>query len=157
MTFEKNKTCCFTGHRIIPSKAWFSLEEKTDETIRGLIERGFDTFISGGALGFDTMAAQCVLRLKIKYDIKLIIAVPCREQCKGWNKNEKEVYENILNHADEVVVLSEEYDRECMHRRNKFMVDNSSACVAHLNKMSGGTFYTVNYAADNDKEIIFIR
>ncbi len=157
MTFETDTSCCFTGHRIIANSDWFEIENKTEEIIIGLIQKGFKTFIAGGARGFDTLAAQCVLRLKEIYDIRLVIAVPCRDQSNGWNKSDKASYDNILKHSDEVIVLSEEYTKDCMHKRNRFMVDNSKICVAYLTKMTGGTLYTVNYAADNDKEIIFVR
>ena len=34
------------------------------------------------------------------------------------------------------------------------MVDNSSVCVCYLNRESGGTAYTVDYARKNGLEII---
>lgn len=42
---------------------------------------------------------------------------------------------------------SEEYTRGCMHKRNRHLVDNSSACIAYLTESKGGTAYTVDYAA----------
>lgn len=157
MAFNIDTTCCFTGHRIISKSDWLTIENKTEKAIEGLIEKGYKTFITGGALGFDTMVAICVLRLRRAHNIRLVIAVPCKEQSKSWNEKDKNIYENILKEADEVRVLSESYTRDCMHRRNRFMVDNSSICIAYLKKMTGGTAYTVNYAVENDKEVIFIR
>lgn len=156
MTFDKETSCCFTGHRVIPSSEILKVDENTETICKALIKKGFKTFIAGGAKGFDTIAAQCVLRLRTEYDIKLVIAVPCRKQSKGWGKADKEIYDKILHFADEVIVLSEDYTPDCMHKRNRFMVDNSAVCVAYLKKMSGGTAYTVNYAADEDREIIFV-
>ncbi len=157
MVFDLKTTCSFTGHRIIPQKDYFALEEKTENAVKALIERGFKTFITGGALGFDTLSAQCVLRLRKEHSIKLAVAVPCRDQSRGWNTFDKELYEKILAYADEVITLSETYTQGCMHKRNRFMVDNSGALVAYLTKMRGGAFYTVNYAKNNNKEIIFVR
>lgn len=156
MAFEKETSCCFTGHRVIPSCEILKIDENTEAICKALIKKGFKTFITGGALGFDTIAAQCVLRLRKEYDIRLVIAVPCREQSKGWSKADKDIYDKILHFADEVIVLSEEYTPDCMHQRNRFMVDSSAVCVAYLKKISGGTVYTVNYAADANKEIIFV-
>ena len=156
MTFDKKTTCCFTGHRIIPNDDVLKVDENTESVCKSLIKKGFKTFITGGAKGFDTIAAQCVLRLRNEYDIRLVIAVPCKDQSKGWSKTDKDIYDKILHFADEVIVLSENYTPHCMHKRNRFMVDNSSVCVAYLKKMSGGTAYTVNYAADTGKAIIFI-
>lgn len=33
-----------------------------------------------------------------------------------------------------------------MHRRNRHLVDNSSACITYLTETKGGTAYTVDYA-----------
>lgn len=33
-----------------------------------------------------------------------------------------------------------------MFRRNRYLVDNSSICIAYLTKNKGGTAYTVDYA-----------
>ena len=36
--------------------------------------------------------------------------------------------------------------RNCMMKRNMFLVDSSSMCVAYFNGKPGGTSNTVNYA-----------
>ncbi len=157
MTQNPNVTCCFTGHRIVPLKQKADILNKTEEICENLIKRGYKTFIAGGALGFDTICALCVLRLRDKYrDIKLVIAAPCKNQDKGWRETDSEIYREILGKADEVKFVSEEYSIGCMQKRNRFMVDCSSVCVAYLKKNSGGTAYTVRYAADCDKEIVFV-
>ena len=157
MTYELSKTCCFTGHRYISGDKWLDIENKTYKICEELTERGFCNFITGGALGFDTMAALCVLRLRQKHkNIKLTVAVPCRNQSEKWHDADQKTYNEILKMADEVKVLSEEYTPECMHRRNRFMVDNSGVCVAYMKKVAGGTAYTVRYAVDNDREVIFV-
>ena len=59
----KEKTCCFTGHRAIPARALPALAEELEQTLRRLIGEGMRYFGAGGALGFDTLAAETVLRL----------------------------------------------------------------------------------------------
>ena len=49
-------TVCFTGHRSIPEEARASLANELDRVIADLYSLGADTFISGGALGFDLIA-----------------------------------------------------------------------------------------------------
>lgn len=156
MTVDKLKTCCFTGHRIIPKMGRSEIENQTLKICEELIARGYENFITGGALGYDTLAAECVLELKKKYEnIKLIIAVPCKGQSDNWNARDRLIYDDILSRADEVRVLSESYTSGCMQRRNRFMVDSSSVCVAYVQRASGGTFYTVSYAVECGCEIIF--
>lgn len=114
-------------------------------------------FGAGGALGFDTLAAQCVLSLRKRYShIKLILVLPCTTQTKGWSKDDIAVYEEIKSQADKVVYTSHDYFRGCMHKRNRHLVDNSSACISYLTENKGGTFYTVNYAKSKGVEVINI-
>ena len=147
MIVVKEKTCCFTGHREIPSKAYQRLFSKTEEMVESLIKEGYLFFGAGGALGFDTIAALVVLKLKEKYpDVRLILVLPCLSQTRGWSSHDVGIYEDIKSRADKVVYTSEEYTRGCMHKRNRHLVDNSSACIAYLTENKGGTAYTVDYA-----------
>ena len=148
-TFKKEKTCCFTGHRLIPHTAHQKLQAALDETIEILIGRGYDTFVSGGALGFDMLAAETVLRLKNKYPhVRLVMALPCRNQQAKWKLAEQQRYNSILERADDCIFLSDGYYRGCMHVRNRYMVNNSSICIAYLTREDGGTAYTVRYAEE---------
>lgn len=143
----KEKTCCFTGHRDIPSGAYQHIFSKTEEMVENLIKKGYLYFGAGGALGFDTIGAFTVLKLKEKYpDVRLILVLPCLSQTRGWSSHDVEIYEDIKSRADKVVYTSEEYTRGCMHKRNRHLVDNSSACIAYLTDSKGGTAYTVDYA-----------
>ena len=53
-----------------------------------------------------------------------------------------------------MVYTAQQYARGCMHKRNRHLVDNSSVCVCYLNRESGGTAYTVDYAEKQGLEII---
>ena len=80
------KTCCFTGHRQIPPDEWESVRARLEETIKQLYQRGIIYYGAGGALGFDTLAAETVLRLQKQKDyskIKLILILPCYKLIDG--------------------------------------------------------------------------
>ena len=151
------KTCCFTGHRNILSAEREEIARQLEKTVTELIHAGIDRFITGGARGFDTLAAQAVLLLRKRYpDIKLILALPCLSQTRGWNKKDITVYETIKSQADEIVYTSQDYTRGCMHKRNRYMVDNSGLCVCCWIRDKGGTAYTVHYAEKKGLRIINI-
>lgn len=149
-------TCCFTGHRTVPVAERDLINLKLNDTLVTLIEeKGVRLFIAGGALGFDTMAALAVLKLKIIYpDIKLRLAIPCENQTKDWSENAISLYNDIMKKADEVVYTGKVYTSGCMHVRNRYMVDNSEYCVAYMTRASGGTAYTVRYAQEKAKKVI---
>lgn len=83
----KEKTCCFTGHREIPQYDYECIRKKLRDVVEDLIEKGVVYIGVGGALGFDTMAALVILELKEIYEnIRLILVLPCKNQCKNWKK-----------------------------------------------------------------------
>lgn len=123
------------------------MREKTLVAVSELIGRGVTVFNAGGALGFDTLAAEIVIGLKKTYpQIKLVLVLPCPEQADKWNAYNREKYHKISACADKLVYVSDEYSVGCMHKRNRFLVDGSAYCICYLKKERGGTAYTVNYA-----------
>lgn len=154
-TLNFEKTCCFTGHRMIAAAAMPELKAQLEKTLDDLLARGVGRYICGGALGFDTLAAQTVLEKKREYPwIKLIIAAPCADQSARWSEKQKKTYQEILDAADEVTVLFDRYVTGCMHFRDAFMVDHSDVLVAYYRGRPGGTQYTFLYAESRGLEII---
>ena len=114
-----------------------------------LIDNGVIYYGVGGALGFDTLAAQVVIEKRKQHpQIRLILVLPCKDQTKNWDVKDIEVYNNIMKQANKIVFTSEYYHPGCMFKRNRHLVDNSAHCIAYLEKDSGGTAYTVNYAKE---------
>ncbi|MBR2476591.1 MAG: DUF1273 family protein [Clostridia bacterium] len=149
------KTCCFSGHRNIPENKYDLICNSVEETIDKLVGEGYRYFGTGGALGFDTIAAKAVLKAKLKYPhIRLILVLPCVSQAKLWSERDIQIYEDIKKRADKVVYTNIEYTNNCMQKRNRHLVDNSSVCVCYINKSSGGTYYTVNYAKRKGLRVI---
>ena len=134
--------CVFTGHRELYDD--FSYE-KLLEIIEELCKQGVKTFYNGMAKGFDLVSAKIVLVLKEKYDIKLVACVPYLNQEKYFSEQEKQTYYEILNQADEKVLITKKYYKGCLLERNRYMVDRADCMVAYLKKDEGGTAYTVNY------------
>ena len=59
-----SKICCFTGHRDLYKTQSAQLYNKTKRLVLDLVEEGYTDFRAGGAIGFDTLAAACVLDVK---------------------------------------------------------------------------------------------
>lgn len=148
----KEKTLAVTGHRTLNLD--FS-KNKLKERFVEFIEQGFDTFLIGMAIGFDTVCFQTLEKLKKDYhDIKLIACVPCETQAEKFSMLQKIEYKRMLSVADQVIVLSKEYTNDCMQKRNMFMVDNSSLLFAYLKRTFGGTANTVRYAKRQGIEVV---
>ncbi len=162
-----NYSVSFTGHRL--QKLGFfgdddpmavELKNRIYSTTAALINDGADAFFTGMALGVDTWAAEVVLGLRrIHPEIKLTALVPCPEQDKLWNDLQKRRYREILRQCDEVVMVSERYNKGCMHKRDRELVNCCDVLVAvfdEQNVTKGGTQYTVDYARSKGRKVIII-
>ena len=65
----KDISCCFTGHRKIEEQDESTIKNNLTNQIKTLISFGVKIFYCGGALGFDTLAAICVLEQKDFYHV----------------------------------------------------------------------------------------
>lgn len=149
------KTCCFTGHRRLPSEEIPALQKRLEEEIRRLYREDFHYFAAGGALGFDTLAALAVLFLRDELPgLRLILVLPCLDQTCGWPPQDVGLYDFIKRRADKVVYTGQGYTPGCMHRRNRTLVEGSQCCLSYLTRRSGGTFYTVEYCRKKGVPVI---
>lgn len=155
MNINKNTTVCFSGHR--PEKL-FDGAPVTSEPVRRLlsvlylaidetIREGYDTFITGMARGIDLWAGSLLLEFKRRYPhIKIVCAIPFPGQMNPLEGEDKISYMAVMSMAHEIVYVSDKYTRDCMRKRNQFMVDNSSKLIAVVRDWRSGTGQTIRYA-----------
>ena len=148
MLEEINTSCCFTGHRKIPKNDINALREMVEfEIEKHYCLHGVKTFISGGAMGFDLLAAEEVIKAKKRHpDIRLIFALPCQDHTAKWPESEIVKLKFLLLYADETFYVSDHYTSSCMLKRNRYMLDRSLYCISYCKKSSGGSYYTANRA-----------
>lgn len=151
----KNFTCCFTGHRqLLPEHAQ-ALPAAVEAGIRGLIAQGYFIFAAGGAMGFDTLAAETVLALKAEFSqLRLVIVAPCADQANNWAAADRLRYERLRQAADDYICLEAAYTPGCMRRRNRCLVEMSGACLAYCLRPRTGSAQTVAYAGAQGLEIV---
>lgn len=155
MIRHKSQTACFTGHRRLPAEKIDAILSGLNETVESLIAAGVTDFISGGALGFDQIAAALIIsKRQMGHNIRLTFALPCADQDKYWSEKARTLYRDLLNEADEVVCLSPAYHASCMKERNRYMIDHCAYCVCALLESSGGTYQTIRYARRNGVTVV---
>ncbi len=163
--YNIEKTCCFTGHRPQNLPCGFNEKHKFCVDIKKQLKtmiismiknEGVSHFISGGALGVDMWAMEIVLALKNKYDITLEAAIPCEGQSKKWNEELQKRYNYLIDRCDKITLVQKEYTSDCMMKRNKYMVDNSTYIIAVWNGKCSGTSKTIRYAKDKCRQVFCI-
>ena len=141
----------FSGHRTYRGDAAGALRRTLEE----LYARGFRTFLSGMAVGFDLAAAEAVLELRgRRADVRLVAAVPFRGQEARFPQADRERFGRVLAAADAVEVLSPVYHRGCYAVRNDFLVDHARVLVAWYDGSPGGTRHTVSRALRRGLEFV---
>lgn len=153
---ERATTCCFTGHR--PDKLpWGEQEDdprcvRAKQAIAQALERayaaGYRHFVCGMAKGSDLYFAQAVLELRDRRpEVTLEGVRPYEKQADSWSVADRQRYWAILDQCNYETLIQHHYDRFCMMRRNRYMVDRSARIIALYNgEPKGGTAQTLAYA-----------
>ena len=154
----RDRSCCFTGHRRL-SMSEREIATKVLTLIERAIDQGYRHFICGGALGFDTIAAEQVLFMRdARSDITLEIVVPCNDQDKKWTERQRRRYKQILDDADIRSIRDLPYNRYCMKWRNELMVYKSSLVIAYYEEgKTGGTKNTLEFAKRLERGILYVK
>ena len=148
------KYLALTGHRTLPQE--FS-RDRLREKLEELIKEGYDGYFCGMAAGFDLLALDVLVELKRKYPLYLEACIPFEGQEKGYPKEEKERYRELLCWCDRKTVLFPSYRNGCYLVRDRYMVDCADGVLAYLTRDTGGTAYTVNYAREKNVPVFLFE
>ena len=109
----------------------------------------------GGAIGYDTLAAKILFRLRETDfpQIKVILVYPFEGFTSRWSDEQRAEYARLLPQYDKAVCVAQRASREAYLERDRHLVDGSAYCIAYCTRNSGGTAYTLRYAMDKGVEI----
>lgn len=148
-------SCSFTGHR--PEKLpWgedeqdprcLDLKRRLEEAVEEAYGAGCRHFLCGMARGADFYFCEAVLALRERYpEVTLEAVIPCEEQAARWSERDRDRYFALVEACDGETLVQRRYDRSCMLRRNRYLVDHAARLIAVYDGMLGGTMYTISYA-----------
>ncbi|MGN1116730.1 MAG: SLOG family protein [Candidatus Ornithomonoglobus sp.] len=154
--FYYKTSCFFAGHRIISNAEKPDIISMTEKFCVELIEKyGVKHFISGAAIGYDTLAANVILDLKECYhDIKLHLYLPCRDQSQRWKPVYKAEWDKLIKLADEKKYICDgNYFDGCMQLRNTAMVNDAYFGIVFCKRNTSGTYSTIKKALQKKRFI----
>lgn len=147
-------TCSFTGHRQIAPEKRSTLINLIGRAVEYAYSEGCRTFMCGGALGFDTLAAREIIRFRMTHtDLRLLLALPCTEQDAKWSEAQKNAYNYTLSEADEVIYVSDVYTKNCMAERNRLLAESCDILIAYVGRSVSGAAQTLRMAERLGKRI----
>ena len=154
MRNKRMETCCCTGHRDIPHSLEAPLKTAFKEQVGLLLAQGVIYYGVGGAVGFDTLAAEVLFELRVEHpQIKVILVYPFNGFDSRWQEGQRTRYRALLPKYDKRVCVSRTPGREAYLMRDRHLVDCSAHCVAFCSRSYGGTAYTMRYAKKNGRQV----
>ena len=125
---QKNKTCCFFGHR----EVMHNIRQKLTAIIEKLIvDDGVTEFYVGHQGQFDWMVYSVLKELKVKYPhIRYIVVL-------AYMPDEpiKEVYGENTLYPDGLETAPRRF---AISKRNDWMIQHSDYAVCYVHKITGG-------------------
>ena len=146
--------CAFTGHRRIESRHVGRIDDLLSRAIAYAYGEGCRTFVTGGALGFDTLAAKEIIRFRMSHcDVRFKIILPCKNQSEGWSDSQISLYEYTLANADEIEYVADDYSDGCMRDRNMRLAESCDLMIAYVARPYSGAAQTVRMATRLGKSV----
>lgn len=128
---EAAGACCFAGPGRVPDKEVNRLAREIEAAVHGLAARGIVWFWAGGALGFDTLAAMTVLKMKEHMPaLRLGLLLPGQDQADQWHAANRAVYNVIRSRADAVEYLAQGVGAQSAAGQARALAARSTVCVA---------------------------
>ena len=144
--------CSFTGHRGIPSDRGFVLALAA--RILWAYEQGCRNFYNGGAMGFDLLAAEQVLRLRsVHPEVRLYMILPLKGQEAKYSPEDTERYRRVLAAADGVEYTAERYYDGVMRERNARLSELGDICIAYVTRDRSGSAQTARMCQRQGKPV----
>lgn len=147
-------TCCFAGHREVPSYLW----EEVIAAVEKLIETSDCINFYSGCMGdFDKLCEQVVREVKKRHpekSIRLCWVLP------SYHYVPNQSYKRYLDSLFDDIFVCEASDgahyKAMIGKRNRWMVEQSEFMIAYVMNESGGAYSSLKYAQKRNLNIIRI-
>lgn len=146
---ERAITALFIGNRDCTEVA----TEDIEKAVIKAIEAGIRVFLNGGQGYFDRTSAFAVHQLKERYPfIKSYLLLPYRT----FKNYDDALYDEVIFPFEEHIESYYTYMGN-IEKRNKKMVQMSSAAICYVRSMTGGAGMTLDYAKKKGLKIIRVK
>lgn len=150
------KTIAFTGHRPKDLPRGFDYQEFAQIMDSVIASRsGTDPleFVTGGALGIDTWAAEYATQHNIPFHI--ITPFTHQVMTRYWKPEDAATLQRHIELATRAEALEDFYRVDLYQRRNEAMVDRADCVLAFwTGKRHGGTWNAIQYALKVGKPVV---
>ena len=140
-----SKACCGFGHR----EVFENISEKIYSAVKEAAEQGCELFYTGAMGNFDELFSSAVRRLKKEYpNIKLVCVKPyMTKDINTYGDYLYKLYDDIIVPTE----LADIHYKTVIHKRNQWIVDNSSVIIGYIKRDCGGAYKALKYAEKQKK------
>lgn len=139
-----------TGHRGLPPGAPSIIRQQLEELVR---QYPGATWLSGGAVGVDQVAALVLLELGQR--VEFVLPFPLPVQSARWTPAERESLRALAARAAAVEILRNAYNVAGYHQRNRRLLERANILVAFTDgRATGGTASVIRQAEKKGIPII---
>ena len=154
MDTARSVTCCITGQTNILPEAEEGILASFHDIVSQLIDKGIINFYVGGALGFDMLVTESILKLQQKEKgITIRAVIPHPNWDANWPEDKKKRQQAILEKCISIEYARPKFCKGLHLIRDKMLVNNSLHCITYCNRAIGGTAETLRYALGQGLQI----
>jgi len=140
---EFNNTCCFFGHRDIPSNIKLNLMSAIERLIQ---EYGVINFFVGNQGGFDSLALSSLKKLSVKYpEIRYNVVLAYLPDEKSNPIDAETLYPEGIENVPK---------RFCISWRNNWLIDHSQYVICYVSHLTGGASRFMELAIKRNRTVI---
>ena len=155
----ERRFCFFVGNRELPAYRIKAIRQQVKETLDELIAMGIQYYFIGGEPGFETLAAEEIVRYRMRCPesgIQLVFIPPTETQRMRLSAQERQKMETIRWTADQVFDLAAYPELSNDPLRKRWIVECSSACVTYFSRIRDCSSDIIQYAQRSGLHIVHL-
>lgn len=155
----ERRSCFFVGDTELPAYRINAIRQQMKEVLEQFTRRGILDFLISGESGFEMLAAEEVIRFRMRVPelkIKLIYLPPTQEEYAKRSTQDQQKLDAIRWTADQVVDYATYPALRNPVTRKQVMADRSAACVTYFAHTRDCSSDIIQYAQQRNVYVSYL-
>lgn len=155
----ERRSCFFVGDLELPTYRINAIRQQMKEVLDKFVQRGILDFLIGGESGFEMLAAEEVVRFRMRapeLQIRLIYIPPTQEEYAQKPLQERQKLDALRWTADQVLDFGSYPVQNNPLSRKQWMADRSAACVTYFSHTRDCSSDIIQYAQQRNVYVSYL-
>lgn len=151
--------CFFVGDYNLPGYRINTIRQQMREMLEKFVNKGILDFFIGGDPGFETLAAEEVVRFRMRFperEIRLVYLPPSSEEYAQRSVQERNKLDAMRWTADQVFPAANFPAVRDLQSGKKWMADHSVACVTYFSHTRDCNSDIIQYAQRKNVYVVYL-